>query len=145
MSSRSAKERIQDILNAIDSIQTRTTDMSFQEFSQNETSLKAVLYDLIVIGEASTNIPADIQALVPELPWRLMSDMRNVMAHEYFQVNLRITWSTIQNNLPPLICPLAGIKDKPMITLRQHQTFHSIQHVQIIVPLYYKSKALWVF
>jgi uncharacterized protein with HEPN domain len=44
MSFRAAKERIQDILNAIDSIQTRTTDMSFQEFSQNETILKAVLY-----------------------------------------------------------------------------------------------------
>jgi uncharacterized protein with HEPN domain len=110
MSFRAAKERIQDILNAIDSIQTRTTDMSFQEFSQNETILKAVLYDLIIIGEAATNIQAEVQALVPELPWRLMSDMRNVMAHEYFQVNLRITWSTIQNNLPPLICPLQELK-----------------------------------
>jgi uncharacterized protein with HEPN domain len=110
MSFRSAKERIQDILNAIDSIQTRTTDMSFQEFSQNETILKAVLYDLIIIGEAATNIPAEVQALVPELPWRLMSDMRNVMAHEYFQVNLRITWSTIQNNLPPLINSLQELK-----------------------------------
>lgn len=111
MSFRSAKERIQDILNAIESIQTRTTDMNFQEFSQNETILKAVLYDLIIIGEAATNnIPAEVQALVPELPWRLMSDMRNVMAHEYFQVNLRITWSTIQNNLPPLINPLQELK-----------------------------------
>jgi len=93
MSSRSAKERIQDILNTIDSIQCRTTGMSFDQFSQDETIVKAVLYDLIVIGEASINIPADVQALAPELPWRLMSDMRNIMAHEYFQVNLRITWS----------------------------------------------------
>ncbi len=84
MSSRSAKERIQDILNAIDSIQCRTTGTSFDQFSQDETIVKAVLYDLIVIGEASINIPADVQALAPELPWRLMSDMRNIMAHEYF-------------------------------------------------------------
>lgn len=111
MSSRFAKERIQDILNAIDSIQTRTASMSFDQFSQNETIVKAVLYDLIVIGEASINIPADVQALVPELPWRLMSDMRNIMAHEYFQVNLRITWSTIQNNLPPLIHPLQQLQE----------------------------------
>ena len=95
MSSRSAKERIQDILNAIDTIQSRTADMSFDQFSQDETIVKAVIYDLIVIGEAAINIPADVQALAPELPWRLMSDMRNIMAHEYFQVNLRITWSTI--------------------------------------------------
>lgn len=110
MSSRSAKERIQDILNAIDSIQSRTADMSFDQFSQDETIVKAVLYDLIVIGEAAINIPADVQALAPELPWRLMSDMRNIMAHEYFQVNLRITWSTIQNNLSPLMNPLQQLK-----------------------------------
>ncbi len=110
MSSRSAKERIQDILNAIDSIQSRTAGMSFDQFSQDETIVKAVLYDLIVIGEAAINIPADVQALAPELPWRLMSDMRNIMAHEYFQVNLRITWSTIQNNLSPLIHPLQQLQ-----------------------------------
>jgi uncharacterized protein with HEPN domain len=110
MSSRSAKERIQDILNAIDSIQRRTTGMSFDQFSQDETIVKAVLYDLIVIGEAAINVPVDVQALAPELPWRLMSDMRNIMAHEYFQVNLRITWSTIQNNLSPLIHPLQQLR-----------------------------------
>ncbi|GEA27103.1 hypothetical protein MiAbW_01663 [Microcystis aeruginosa NIES-4325] len=110
MSSRAAKERIQDILNAIDSIQSRTADMSFNQFSQDETIVKAVLYDLIVIGEAAINIPADVQALAPELPWRLMSDMRNIMAHEYFQVNLRITWSTIQNNLSPLMKPLQQLQ-----------------------------------
>ncbi|MBW4620784.1 MAG: DUF86 domain-containing protein [Cyanosarcina radialis HA8281-LM2] len=110
MFSRSAKERIQDILNAIDSIQMRTAGMSFDEFSQNETVVKAVLYDLIIIGEAAINISSNVQALAPELPWRLMSDMRNIMAHEYFQVNLRITWSTIQNNLPPLIYPLQQLQ-----------------------------------
>ncbi len=103
MSSRSAKERVQDILSAIGSIQLRTATLNFEEFSRDETVVKAVLYDLIVIGEAAANIPIDIQALAPELPWRLMRDMRNIMAHEYFQINLRITWSTIQNNLPPLV------------------------------------------
>lgn len=110
MSSRSTKERIQDILNAIDSIQRRTTGMSFDEFSRHETVVKAVLYDLIVIGEAAINVPVEVQALAPELPWRLMSDMRNIMAHEYFQVNIRITWSTIQNNLSSLIHPLQQLQ-----------------------------------
>lgn len=84
--------------------------MSFDQFSQDETIVKAVLYDLIVISEAALNIPADVQTLAPELPWRLMSDMRNIMAHEYFQVNLRITWSTIQNNLSPLMKPLQQLQ-----------------------------------
>ena len=110
MSSRSAKARIQDILNAIESIQRRTIGISFDQFSQDETIVKAVLYDLIIIGEAAINSPADVQVSEPEIPWRLMGDMRNIMAHEYFQVNLRITWSTIQNNLPILIDPLQQLQ-----------------------------------
>jgi len=111
VSSRSGHDRIEDILRAIDSIQARTNSMTFEEFSDNETVVKAVLYDLIVIGEAATNVSPEIQALAPEIPWRLMSDMRNIMAHEYFQVNLRITWSTLKNNLPPLIEPLQRLRE----------------------------------
>jgi uncharacterized protein with HEPN domain len=106
VSSRTWRNRIQDILSAIGSIQANTDGMNFKTFSENETITKATLYDLIIIGEASTNLPPEIQALAPEIPWRLMSDMRNIMAHEYFQVNLRITWSTVQNNLPTIVEPL---------------------------------------
>ena len=112
MSSRSSKERIQDILNAINSIQTRTASLDFDGFSANETMVKSVLYDLIIIGEAAINIPTEIQSLAPELPWRLMSDMRNIMAHEYFQVNLRVTWATINNNLPKLVHTLQRLQTK---------------------------------
>lgn len=114
MSSRSALARIQDILDAIQSIQDKTGDLNFEHFQRDETLIKAVLYDLIVIGEAANNVPDDIQALAPETPWRLMSDMRNIVAHEYFRVNLRITWSTIQRNLQPLIAPLQQLQTQLM-------------------------------
>ncbi len=103
MPSRNWQLRIQDILNAVNSIQRCMAEMSFEEFEQNETDVKAVLYDFVVIGEAAINIPLEIQLRYPQIPWRLMGDMRNVIAHEYFQVNLRILWNTVQNNLPPLI------------------------------------------
>ena len=112
MSSRTVKERIQDILNAIDSIQTETKNIDFIEFSHNEILVKAVLYDLIIIGEAAINIPTEIHLLSPEVPWRLMSDMRNIIAHEYFQVNLRITWKTIHSNLPSIIEPLRQLLEE---------------------------------
>lgn len=41
-----------------------------------------------------------------------MGDMRNVIAHEYFQVNLRITWNTIHNNLPPLIAQIQELLER---------------------------------
>ncbi len=96
-------------MDAITSIHHRITGMSFEEFAEDETVAKAVLYDFVVIGEAAINIPTELQVKYPDIPWRLMSDMRNVVAHEYFQVNLRIVWNTAQNNLPPLIALLEAL------------------------------------
>ncbi len=103
MSSRVWQQRVQDILDAIASIQRLTAEMTFTEFVDNEAITKAVLYNFIVIGEAAGNVPAYVQDQHPDIPWRLMNDMRNIMAHEYFQVNLRLTWGTIQRNLPMVV------------------------------------------
>ena len=43
------------------------------------------------------------------IPWRMMGDMRNVMAHEYFQVSLRVVWQTIHRSLPPVIEKLRAL------------------------------------
>ena len=102
MSSRAWQFRVRDIINAVNSIEQRTAKMTYEEFAANETVVKSVLYDFIIIGEASRNIPAEIQSRYAQIPWRLASDMRNIVAHEYFQVNLLLTWRTIQNNLSPL-------------------------------------------
>ncbi len=106
MSSRSWQERIEDILNSIAAIQSRTCDLSFAKFKQNETVVKAVLFDFIIIGEATRNIPLEIQTMAPNIPWRLMGDLRNVMTHEYFQVDLQVVWDGIQGDLPPIVEPL---------------------------------------
>lgn len=109
MSSRSWQLRVQDILNAIFSIQQRTNGLTFEAFQSDEMLVESVLYKFIVIGEAAANIPTEIQVRNPEVPWRLMSDMRNIMAHEYFRVNLNIVWGTIQNNFPQLVEPLINL------------------------------------
>lgn len=109
MSSRDSILRVQDILAAIKAIQSRTSTMSLEEFESNETVIKAVLYDFIIIGEAAANISNELQSEYPDMPWRLMKDMRNVAAHEYFQVDLPTIWRTIENSLPSLITPLEAI------------------------------------
>ena len=110
MSSRTWQERIEDIINAADEILQYTQGMSWEEFESADTLLiKGILYDFVIIGEASVNVDPEIQSRYSRIPWRLMGDMRNVMAHEYFQVDLEIIWSTIQNNLEPLIVELRAI------------------------------------
>ena len=85
--------------------------MTREDFEADETVIQAVLYNLIVIGEAATNIPTATQERHPEIPWRLMSNMRNLIAHEYFRVDREIVWDTVQNNLPRLIEPLQTLLD----------------------------------
>jgi uncharacterized protein with HEPN domain len=109
MSSRSWQQRIEDILQSIAAIQARTHNLSFAEFEKNETVIKAVLFDFIIIGEATRSIPLEIQAMAPDVPWRLMGDMRNVMTHEYFQVDLQIVWDGIQEDLPNVVKPLSRL------------------------------------
>lgn len=57
------------------------------------------------------NIPPEIQLRYPSIPWRIVADMRNVMAHEYFQVNQKIVWNTIENNLPELMRQLEELME----------------------------------
>jgi uncharacterized protein with HEPN domain len=109
MSSRTWQKRIQDILQSISGIQQRTAGKSLQEIQHDETLTKAILYDFMVIGEAARNISAEIQSRYPTIPWRVMGDMRNIVAHEYFQIDIETIWETIQQDLPSLIPQLQAI------------------------------------
>ncbi len=103
MSSRSWQMRIQDILRAIASISHRIDGKTLPAIQRDETLTKAILYDFMVIGEASRHVPAAIQIRYPTIPWRLMGDLRNIVAHKYFQIDIATIWETIQQDLPALI------------------------------------------
>ena len=83
--------------------------MDYETFSQDKRTLKAVLYNLAVIGEAARKVPEEITARYPAIPWREMGDMRNVVIHEYFGVDPKILWETIKNELPLMVSGLKGI------------------------------------
>jgi uncharacterized protein with HEPN domain len=107
------KKRIEDILAAIADIQEWTQDKNQQDLENDVKLARAILYSFVIIGEAAANVPDDIQDQYDDIPWRLMSDMRNVMAHEYFQVDFQIVWSTIQKGLPVIVPKLQDLlKDK---------------------------------
>ncbi|TRU31957.1 MAG: DUF86 domain-containing protein [Microcystis aeruginosa Ma_MB_F_20061100_S20] len=112
MPSRDWRILLQDILESITAIEQRTKGMTFEEFAKNQTTVKAVLYDFIILGEATRNVPKEIQSRYPLIPWRLMGGMRNVATHEYFQVNLSRVWATIQEDLPTLLPQLQGVLER---------------------------------
>jgi uncharacterized protein with HEPN domain len=99
---RELKDYILDILNAINSIETFTQGCNFDSFCEDNKTKFAVMYAIQIIGEASNKIPIDLQNKYPQIPWKNVRGMRNLIVHEYFGVNLLVIWNTIKNDLPSL-------------------------------------------
>lgn len=87
--------------------------MGKDEFQADKRTQMAVIMCLIVIGDAATNVMDSYPAFTeqhPAVPWRSMRNMRNRMAHGYFEINLDVVWDTVQAWLPALFEHLPGVR-----------------------------------
>ena len=100
--STSWKIRIRQMFEATTKILRYTTDMDEDKFYESSMVIEAVERNFQVLGEASKHVPAEIQEKYPEVPWKLIRQMRNFVIHQYDDVEEHILWDTIQNNLPRL-------------------------------------------
>jgi uncharacterized protein with HEPN domain len=91
---------LNDILEAMAKAQTFLGDMSMQEFEADERTAYAVIRALEVAGEAARHIPEDITGRYPKVPWSDMIGMRNVLIHDYIEVDLEAVWLTVKDDLP---------------------------------------------
>ncbi len=106
---REYKLYLSDILAAIERIESYVQSLDLDEFIANNMVVDAVLHNFSVIGEAAKNVPGDICAKYPDVPWRAVGAFRNLLAHEYFRVDLEETWRIIQGRLPELKQQIAAI------------------------------------
>ncbi len=103
MSSRNAKLYLNDILEACADIQDFTREMkSATELQKDRRTFLAVIHSLQIIGEAARQMPKSFREKYPEFPWRETASLRNVIAHEYFGLDIDIIWDVIQTRLPVL-------------------------------------------
>lgn len=83
------------------------------DFLSDKRTQQAAIMSLIIIGEAATKVmdgyPEFIQTHA-EVPWRSMRNMRNRMAHGYFEINLEVVWNTLQEWLPALLKQLPAVR-----------------------------------
>jgi uncharacterized protein with HEPN domain len=94
--------RVEDIVGAIDRIQEYTQDFDLPKLVGSPKVLDAVLYNFVVIGEASRYVPVEVMERYHEVPWSEMRDMRNFLVHEYPGVDPMIVWKTLRHDLPPI-------------------------------------------
>jgi len=112
VSSRSLKQRLEDILEQSNEILDFADGLDFEAFCADTKTIKAVLYDLAVIGEAARSLLPDILDIYPELPWEEMRSLRNLAIHEYFRISVPVIWQTIREDLPILIEQIQGLIDE---------------------------------
>ncbi len=107
--SREYKLYLNDILTAIEKIERYVQGLDYAQFSNSDMVIDATLRNFTIIGEAAKNIPDEIQTKYSDVPWRAIDSFRNVLAHEYFRVDLEETWKIIHDRLPLLKIQIAEI------------------------------------
>lgn len=94
--------RVRDILAAVRAVAEYTDAMTFEEFVADRRTRDAVIRNLMTMGESVRWIPEVVLDEHPQVPWRTMRGVRNVVAHEYFGIDHAILWQTVRGDLPPL-------------------------------------------
>lgn len=96
------KMRLEHIAEAIQRLQTYAGDLSEQELEQDVLRYYGIVKNIEIIGEAARMLTEQFKLAHPEVEWRSISDMRNFLVHEYFQVDSEVVFSVIHNEIPEL-------------------------------------------
>jgi uncharacterized protein with HEPN domain len=108
---RSDRERLFDILEAVERIEAQAA-RGRAAFADDELVQTAVIRWVEIIGEATRGLTDDLRQTHPEVPWRQMVAMRNVLIHGYFDIDVDLVWSVAQNDLPKLGAQIRAIADQ---------------------------------
>lgn len=99
---RENSDYINDILNSITEIEEFTKNMNFEAFFKDMKTRHAVVRSLEILGEATKNISQDLKDKNPKIPWKKMAGMRDILAHEYFGIDIKKVWEVKEKELPTL-------------------------------------------
>ena len=101
---------IEHILECIEIIESYAKGVKEQDFLTDLKLQDAIIRRLEIIGEAVKNIPKSTQAKYPDVMWKEMAGMRDVLIHHYFGISLKITWKILEKDIVPLKKQILRIK-----------------------------------
>lgn len=99
---RSARLWLEDILEAAELLRRYVSGIDFDGFKDDVEKQDAVVRRLEIIGQAVKELPEDLRAQYPSIQWRDIAGAREVVAHEYFRVDLVLVWGMVTKDVPKL-------------------------------------------
>jgi uncharacterized protein with HEPN domain len=97
---RSEAQRRQDMREAYDRITSFISGMDFDAFANDQRTIRAVLYDLMVLGEAAKSVSEATRGRYPGIPWRQVAGMNDIAAHQYHGIMVDLLWDTASTRVP---------------------------------------------
>jgi len=98
-----------DMLDAAHAVQSFVASRSFEDYERDRMLRGAVERHLEIIGEAANRVSRGFRAAHPEIPWRQIIAQRNVLTHEYGQIDDALIWRVVTARIPELISQLERI------------------------------------
>lgn len=95
-----------DIYEAGQQILSYGEGLSPLELQADRMRTSAILYQILIIGEATKRLSLDFRRQHPDIPWDSMAGMRDIIAHQYDQIDLRTLWVVVQQSVPELLVKL---------------------------------------
>lgn len=102
MATRSLVPRLTDIIEAIDRLHDVVDGMSLEDFEGDWQKQWLVERGLEIISEASRHLTDELKARQPEIPWRKVAGIGNVLRHNYENIAAPVMWTLVRDNLPSL-------------------------------------------
>lgn len=103
---------LHDILEAIKSIDEFITGMALEDFSRDKKTMSAVRDQIMIIGEAVNHLPDEVLSDYPQVPWRDIVGMRNVLVHSYFRTDPELLFLVATERLSSLAPIITGMIDR---------------------------------
>ena len=101
-----------DMRDAARKVSGFTEGIEYEDFLGNEEKQWAVMHGIEIIGEASNKVSAEFVTAHPDFSWKQMYGMRNLLIHGYADVDLKVVWDVVKDDLPGLIEKLEQVLGK---------------------------------
>ena len=109
--SRDYRLYLDDILDSCEKVETYTDGMTFESFSADARTIDAVARNIEIIGEAVKNIPIEMLETRPEIDWKKIARLRDIIVHHYFKVDIEVVWAIVQERIHELRVAVRSILD----------------------------------